>query len=276
MDGNAASIIQFIRVGGLVTGLIIIAVAWFVARLLSRTIDNLGRRFADRRLQLQQAGTFLRFFIYIGAFVAALLTSFQLSSELLLTLGGTIAVTVGFAVKDLAASVLAGLTILVDKPFQVGDRVTFGGYYGEISAIGLRSVRLVTLDDNLVTIPNNKFLTEAVSCGNAGALDMLVQSDFYIGVDQDVTRARQVVIDAITTSRYAYLGKPWAVLVNQVVHQGYFAVRLRAKVYVLDIQYEKALETDVTLHVLEGFRQGGIGVPSIIERHGSLAGEAMA
>ena len=269
MDTNAASIIQFIRVGGVFTGLVIVIAAWFVARLISRTVDNLGARFSDRRLQLQQAGTFLRFFIYIGAFVGALLSAFQLSSELLLTLGGTIAVTVGFAVKDLAASVLAGLTILIDRPFQVGDRVTFGTYYGEISEIGLRSVRLVTLDDNLVTIPNNKFLTEAVSCGNAGALEMLVQVDFHIGIDQDIERAQQIVADAITTSRYAYLGKPWSVPVKQVITQGYFAVRLSAKVYVLDVKYETALASDVTLHVLQGFHAAGIQVPSVYERNPS-------
>ena len=126
------------------------------------------------------------------------------------------------------------------------------------------------VDDNVVTIPNNKFLTEAVSCSNAGDLDMLVQNDFYIAFDQDVARARRVVADAITTSRYTYLDKPWTVLVKQVVHQGYFSIRLRAKVYVLDIQYEKALETDVTMRVVEGFRELGIRPPTILERSGAL------
>lgn len=265
MDGNV-NILQFVRVGGLITAVFLLAFAWLAARLVSRSADRLGVRFAGRRLQLQQVGTFLRFFIYLIAFAVSVLVSFKLSDQMLLTLSGTLAVTLGFAFKDLAASVLAGLTILADKPFQVGDRVSFGGYYGEISAIGLRSVRLVTLDDNLVTIPNNKFLTEAVACGNAGALDMLVQTDFFIGIDQDVEKARAVVSDAVTTSRYTYLDKPWSVLVTQVVHQGYFAIQLRAKVYVLDIQYEKVLETDITLRVIEGFRQAGVRPPSVIER----------
>ena len=269
MEQNV-NLFEFIRVGGLVTSLIVLAASWFAARLLAQTIHQLGERFAQRRLQLQQAGTFLRFFIYLVAFTIAMLLSFKLSDQMLLTLGGTMAVTLGFAFKDLAASVLAGITILLDKPFQVGDRVTFGSYYGEITTIGLRSVGLVTLDDNLVTIPNNKFLTEAVSCGNSGALDMLIQNDFYIGYDQDVARARRVVADAITTSRYAYLDKAWSVAVSQVVHQGYYAIRLRAKVYVLDIQYETALSTDVTIRVIEGFRSKGIKPPTVFERSGPL------
>ena len=106
----------------------------------------------------------------------------------------------GFAFKDLVASLVAGVTIMVDRPFQVGDRISFGGFYGEVQEMGIRSVKLVTLDDNLVTIPNNRFLTDAVSCANAGALDMMVQLDFFIGVDQDVPQARRLVIEAITSA----------------------------------------------------------------------------
>jgi small-conductance mechanosensitive channel len=39
-------------------------------------------------------------------------------------------VALGFALKDLAASILAGLIIIIDRPFQVGDRVNFNGTYG--------------------------------------------------------------------------------------------------------------------------------------------------
>jgi small-conductance mechanosensitive channel len=208
----------------------------------------------------------VRFFIYLSATTACVLLSVRLTKELMLALGGSIAVMVGFGFKDLAASLIAGIIILFDRPFQVGDRVTFGGYYGEIAAIGMRSVRLITLDDNLVTIPNNKFLTDLVASGNAGALDMLVQMDFFIGLDQHLARAKQIVADAITSTRYAYLQKPYTVLVNEVMLDSHLAVRLRAKVYVLDVRYEKALETDVTERVLGGFRDAGIQPPAILHR----------
>src|SRR4051812_22270601 len=47
------------------------------------------------------------------------------------------------------------------QPFQVGDRVQFSGEYEDILKIGLRSVRMNTLDHNVVTIPNNKVLTDS-------------------------------------------------------------------------------------------------------------------
>lgn len=263
---DSVKIYEFIRIGGLLTSVLVLAGTWLFNRILVSFFERLGARFTEQRLRIHQIGTLIRFFLYILAIVISLLLSFRMSNQLLFALGGTIAVTVGFALKDIAASIIASLIILIDKPFQVGDRVSFGGYYGEIVSIGLRSVRLVTLDDNLVTIPNNKFLTDLAATGNAGALDMLIQMDFFIGIDQDVTKAKQIVNDAITSTHYAYLKKPHTVLVNQVIHDNYFAVRLRAKVYVLDVRYEKALETDVNERVLAGFRDVGIQPPAILHR----------
>ena len=164
------------------------------------------------------------------------------------------------------ASLVAGLMIMFDRPFQVGDRVEFGGEYGDIVAIGLRSVKLRTLGDSIVTIPNNMFLNHVTSCGNYGVLDMQVVMDFLIGVDQDPNRARAIVREAAVTSRYAHLPKPVVVRVNQVVEGSYLAIRIRLKVYVLDTQYEKALETDVTLRVVEAFRKASILPPAMLHR----------
>lgn len=261
------NIIEFIRVGGIFTGVIILLFTWLCGRLLGTTMARLGDRFTHRRLIINQISTLLRFAIYIIGIILALFASFQLSREVILAITGTAAVAIGFGLKDLAASVLAGFIIIIDRPFQVGDRVSFGGVYGEITAIGLRSVRLTTLDDTVVTIPNNKFLTDVVASGNWGALEMLIQLDFYIGSDQDIVLAKRLVEEGLTSSRYVFNRKPWVVLVSQTALENCFAVRLRAKAYVLDVQYEKAFETDVTTRVLESFGRHGIQPPAILHRN---------
>ena len=260
------NIFEIVDVAGLATGMMILVATWFLVRFVTRALQGIGTRFADKRLLLNQVATLLRFVIYLGGLLGAVAVSVKLSREVVLALTGTAAVTIGFALKDLAASILAGIMIIIDRPFQVGDRVTFGGVYGEISSIGLRSVRLITLDDNVVTIPNNKFLTDVVSSGNWGALDMMIQMDFYVGVDQDVSLAKQLVGEALTSCRYVYTRKPWTVLVNQVLQDGTMAVRLRAKAYVLDVQYEKAFETEVTERVMAAFREHGILPPALLHR----------
>lgn len=259
-------IFRFIKPGGLPWALLVLVLGLVLARFATRSLHGLGERFADRRLLINQVASFLRFGIYFVTGLGVLALVFKLTDEMLLAVGGTAAVAIGFALKDLVASVVAGLIILLDRPFQVGDRVSFEGYYGEVRHIGLRSVRLVTLDDTQVTIPNNKFLTDAVASGNAGAVDMMIYMDFLVGADQDVLRAKRIVEEALTASQYAQLQRPWAVLVSTVTQDGYFAVRLRAKAYVVDVVYEKPFETDVNERVLEGFRNAGILPPAVLHR----------
>ena len=72
-------------------------------------------------------------------------------------MGGSAAVAIGFSLKILFLQWWQDFILLFDRPFQVGDRVSFNDLYGEIKSIGLRTVRLQTLNDDIVTIPNNKF-----------------------------------------------------------------------------------------------------------------------
>jgi len=263
---NQADILNIVRIGGVPYALAILAATFILSRVLTGVLSRAGQRFADKRLIINQAGSFVRFGLYLLGGAGAAATVLVLTREVLLAVGGTVAVSIGFALKDIVASVIAGLVVLVDKPFQVGDRVAFEGYYGDIKDIGLRSVRLMTLDDTLVTIPNNKFLTEVVASGNAGAVEMMVPMDFFVGVDQDIVKAKRIVQEALTTSRFVHLKMPWVVLVAQVIHENYIAVRLRAKAYVLDVRFEKAFETDVNERVLQAFREAGIQPPAILHR----------
>jgi small-conductance mechanosensitive channel len=263
---TVSQLAQLIRWQGVLLSLGVIVGAWLLLRFVDNVVHSLSLTFADRRLFFQKVATFLRFGIYVGALILCTMLSFHISNEVLAILGGTAAVAMGFAMKDLVASVVAGVMIMMDRPFQVGDRVSFGGQYGDITVIGIRSVRMVTLDDNVVTIPNNKFLTDITSCGNYGALDMQVVMDFHIGVDQDVHAASKIVKEAGVSSRFIYLPKPVVVLVSQEIIENYVALRVRLKAYVLDTRYEKAFVTDVTLRVLEAFRDQGIQPPAILHR----------
>jgi small-conductance mechanosensitive channel len=265
--GVPYSWIDFFKPEGIPYAIIVLVLMTVVAKVVSRESERLGERFADRRLMIQQAGSFIRFLVYVGGLVFAVLTLFELTEQMILAIGGTLAVAAGFAMKDLVASLIAGVIVLMDRPFQVGDRVSFTGYYGEITNIGLRSVRMMTLDDTQITIPNNKFLTDAVASANAGAVDMMIQVDLFIGVDQDLGEARRLLSEVVTTSRYVNLNRKWSVLAAETIEQSYFAIRLRAKAYVLDARLEKAFQGDITERALEAFEDAGIGPPAVLHRN---------
>jgi len=257
------NLIQFFKPEALPYAVMVLLAAIVLVRLSRRLAERVAERTVRRRLVVKQAHTILAFVVYAVAMIVAARSLFSLSPEALFALSGTIAVTLGFAFKDVAASFLAGISILLNKPFQVGDRIAFAGYYGEVVEIGLRSVRLVTLDDNQVTVPSNLFLTSAVASANAGALDCMVVVDFHVVPDADHRAARQVVYDAVIGSKYLYLGKPLTVLVApQLSTTGRASVRLTAKAYVYDARHERAFASDVTDRVLLAFRERGITMPS--------------
>lgn len=255
-----------IRWTGVAVSLVVIVGAGVLLRFLSSTVAKLSSRFAHMRLTFQKLESMIRFLLYFATGGVVLALSLQVNQTVLAVVGGTLAVAVGFALRDLVASVIAGVTIMLDRPFQVGDRVQYAGEYGDITAIGLRSVRMQTLDDNTVTIPNNKVLTDVTSSGNYGALDMQVQVEFWIGADQDFELAQRLATEGMLTSSYVYLDKPVVVLVKEVLKEDFVAINLRVKGYVLDTRYEKAFETDVVKRVLRAFREHGIQPPASLHR----------
>ncbi|MDN3652063.1 mechanosensitive ion channel [Thalassotalea ponticola] len=255
---------EVIKPAGLLLSLVLFVLVWLVLKVVKSIVNDLSEVFAEKRLLLQKALVFFQFLIYFVAITTAVMLSFEFSKELLAILGGTLAVAVGFAMKDLAASVVAGIIIMFDRPFQVGDRVLFGGEYGDITAIGLRSVKMTTLDDNVVTIPNNIFLNELTSSGNYGELDMQISIQFHVAIDQDLAKAQETIRECAALSKFAYLNKPITVLVSQVITNNFIAYKLTLKVYVLDTKYEKALETDITLRVNDAFQQANIKAPQIV------------
>jgi len=61
------------------------------------------------------------------------------------------------AAKDSVANLFGGVTVFIDKPFKMGDRIQIDGYDGNIVDMGLRSTKLKTLNGRIVTIPNKNF-----------------------------------------------------------------------------------------------------------------------
>lgn len=234
---------------------------WGVSAGLNHFSKRLMEKVPTRRFLVLQISTLITFALYIFGTIALVVGVLQPPKEFLLAAGGSIAVALGFALKDIAASLVAGILLLFDRPFRVGDRVSFGDTYGEIVSIGLRTVRLVTLDDNLVTIPNSRFITDVVASGNAGELDMMVVTDFHISPDEDIEAARKLIEEVVVTSRYAYLKKPVTFAIMEVPFAETLAIRLRTNAYVLDVRYEKAFQSDIVMRVTKLFQEHHIARP---------------
>ncbi len=263
MDGSVdvAEVLQFVRWEFVPFALLVLAGVVVAQQLSRRLLDDLGERFTEWRLSLKKVSAIGRLLLFVIGFGVAIASVLDLRSEALFALLGTIGLAVGFAFKDVLASLMAGVLLLIDEPFQVGDRVTFQRHYGEIVSIGFRSVRLVTLDDNLVTIPNSAFLTDSVASANAGALDCMVVIPFHIAPTDDFVLARRLVTEAGASSRYVYLLKPLVTTLREGFIERHFVTTIELKAYVFDARYEKAFVSDVTERVKLALRDHGFLTP---------------
>ena len=261
-------IVKFIDVSGLFPAFIIAILTYVLIRVTKRFLDGFAESNTRYRLLSKQVSVFLQFIIlFIGGFFAAskLLAVSQDGMSLFI---GLMAFGLSWASKDLFASLMAGLTLLIDRPFQVGDRITFNGHYGEVIEIGLRSVRVVDLDDNLISIPNNQFLGSVVSCANAGNLDQMCVFQFFIGCNEDFSLAERVIRESVVASRYMFWKKPVVVHMKEgAVPDGAerFAIILTAKAYVMDNRYESAFASDVHRRVKMAFKRHDISTAGEIE-----------
>jgi len=258
--GDLSKMAGVIRWSGVLASAFVVAFAAIVLRAFSGLVRRLSDHYADRRLTLQQVASIARFIVYIVTASVVVALSLRVDDTVLKLLGGTLAVAIGFAMRDLVASVIAGVIIMLDRPFQVGDRVEYAGAYGDIVAIGLRSVRMYTLDENTVTIPNNKILTDITSSVNYGALDMQVNIDLFLGVEEDFELAERLLREAMLTSNFVYLAQPVLVGIAERLDKGRVLLQLRGKASVVDTTYEKAFVSEVTRRALLAFKAHGIKV----------------
>ncbi len=243
----------------LVALLVIVLASWTV-RATSWLLSELAERVPRRRLTFKRLEPISLVLLWAIAAFVVLRGVFAIEASTLLAASAAIGVAVGFAAQDIIKNIFGGLVIISDRPFQVGDKIAVGGTYGEVTAIGLRSTRLVTPDDNLVTVPNSQIVDGQVSNANAGALDCQVVTDLYLPGWVDVAHAKDVAYRAAMTSRFVFTGKPVVVLAKDEFHET-FVTHLKVKAYVLDIRFEFAFMSDVTERARVAFREAGILPP---------------
>lgn len=240
-------LLDFLKIDKIFLFILAILLIVISVKLITKWSEYLQVQFASKRLMILQITTIISFALYLFGSIGFFYVIFKPTRDIMVAVGGSAAVAFGFALKDLVGSIIAGFILLFDRPFQVGDRVSFGEFYGEIKSIGLRSVRLQTLDDNLVTIPNSKFLTDSVSSGNTGALDMMIVVNFHISLHENLSLVRDILHEVVITSRFVYLEKPVAISFEEIPSSETFIIKASVKAYVFDVKFEKAFLSDVTI-----------------------------
>ena len=125
------------------------------------------------------------------------------------------------AAKDTVENVFGSAAILVDRPFKVGDNIVVGGVTGTVEKVGLRTTRLRTADNSLVSMPNSKVIASHVD--NLGARSYLRTRfllPFPFGTPSASLVALSEAIRELLRSHPAVKQDAIAVYVNEVTTSG--------------------------------------------------------
>jgi len=248
--------------------LFIIIFAYVLNRLLGFILTHISERMGRYRATITMLIPLLKLLVYVVALYYVIIAIVEPSLTLLLAFSGLFGAAIGLGMKDLFADIVAGIIIIFEKPYQIGDKVSIGEKYGEVKNIGIRSTRLQTPADEQVSVPNGAIFTQQVSSGNAGDLAMMIVIDLYIHLDSDAEKAMKILTEALVTSKYVIISKKYT---HTVILEDFpFYMRVRAKGYVNDLRLEYEFKSEVTRRAWLEFRKAGIRPPSFVPPHGNV------
>ena len=203
----------------------------------------------------------LKIFLYFGALYLIISPLLHLGIAEFAVLSGLMGAGIGFGLKDLVADIVAGFIIIIEKPYQIGDKIQIGENYGEVVDIGLIQTVIITPGDSRGSMPNYSAISNSVSSANSGTSEMMVITDLYISYNSDIQEAIRLLSDAVMTSRYVYVSdtRPYTILVENFP----LFRKITAKAYVNDLRLEFIFKSDITIRAWEAYQNAGIKAPDI-------------
>ena len=178
-------LVDFISSSVLALPAVVLAI---IILVLTRTVANLVRRgttqVAGKALKSLSLQTLLVQTSYVATWVAGILIACLIASDLdvesLISFLGLGSVAIGFAFHDIFKNFLAGILLLLQEPFSLGDQIIVGDYEGTVAEIALRSTQIRTYKGELVVMPNSIVFTSPVQVMTGRPQR---RTDLAIGVD---------------------------------------------------------------------------------------------
>ncbi len=242
---------------------ILLLIGYYLTKLSIKILDLVSEKSVRLRITIKSVIPVVRIIIWTIIIFAIVKGIYNPPFETVIAVTASVGIAIGLAAQDLLKNVFGGVALLIDRPFQVGDKIETGKYYGEVIEIGLRATRIVTADDSTVSVPNAELMNSSVSNSNSGELNCQVVAEIYLPVTVDTQLVRKIAIEAAQVSRFVYLNKPIvAVFFNEVVEVRSY-LKLRLKAYVLDVRYEAQFKSDMTEITIRELIKAGISIETI-------------
>ena len=177
---------------------------------------------------------------------------------------GVAGVAIGFAAKDTLSNLIAGILLIIDRPFEVGDRIEVWSApagtatWGDVIDIGLRATKIKTTDNIVIIIPNNEIMLRDIINYTTITEKIRVRIDIGIAYDADMQKAKDIILK--TADSAAWVAKQPAPVVV-VKNFGDSSVDLQLRVWIDDARKRIHTISYITDRVKTVFDEEGIEIP---------------
>jgi MscS family membrane protein len=200
---------------------------------------------------------------HLGVNVASLVVSLGVGS-----------LAVGLAAQDTLANMFAGFTLMLDRPFRVGDRIQLSsGENGDVEAIGVRATVIRTSDESLLIVPNSALVKERLINLSQPTRRLAVQVTVGVAFGSDLALVRRILTESAQASAHVDRDRE---PVAQVTGFTDLAVAMTLKFWVNDFNDAGLARTEVLERVHDRLRQEGIEMPTTAAARAARAGELQA
>jgi len=190
---------SFVAYGTMKTAAVVLWTQAF-ARVGSILMEWLSK--AQDRFRVVQPRTLPIFDIAVkvvvyGGGIYAFMLAWSIDVTGWLASAGILGLAIGFAAKDTLANLFAGVFILADAPYKLGDYVVLGsGERGKVIEIGMRSTRILTRDDIEIVVPNSSIANGKIVNESGGpAVRRRLRVKVGVAYGSDIDHVRQVLLD---------------------------------------------------------------------------------
>ena len=177
--------------------------------------------------------------------------------------GGTI---IGFAAMNTIGNAIAGIIVVISKPFKIGDRILFNEEFADIVAIAVIYTRMKTLDNVLISIPNQQLLTTKID--NYGKKNVVRRScSITVGYELTSEKIEKLLLEsAIGVEGVLKEPKPHVLVTNFLN----FSVEYTLYVFINQINRLPIIESNLKRKVLEVCAKNGIDLttPNLVQSVG--------
>ena len=170
-------------------GLLLAVIVIFLTKYAVQMIEKIVYQAVKRIIKNTSLQILLRKTAKIGIWTLGILVACVLAfpgvelGHLLGTLGIS-SVAIGFAFQDIFKNFLAGIILLIEEPFRIGDEVTIDGYQGVVKHISIRTTQIRTYNGEKVLLPNSTVFTDPVKVFTAYSFR---RTDLGVGVDYNTS-----------------------------------------------------------------------------------------